>query len=279
MTRIAEALRRSRELTFDGSGAPQTPTCQEDDAQSWLTALPSELDAPQPSTTQPMPPLPAPPSGRSRALPDIGHGWREELAPIVRCMLQDGSADTRIRSVLFTAIAPEHSAAPCAAVADALARQTSGSVCVLDGNLRAPSLHTSFGLRGTAGISELLLRQGTARAYLTKLTPNLWLLPAGTLCAEAVPVLAGAQMREHLRALLATFDYVLVDTSAASVHSDAVTLGILVDAVVLVIGANATRREVAKRTIDRLRASHVNVLGAILTNRDFPIPETLYRML
>jgi Mrp family chromosome partitioning ATPase len=52
-----------------------------------------------------------------------------------------------------------------------------------------------------------------------------------------------------------------------------------VDAAVLVIGANASRREVAKRTIDQLRASNVTVLGAILTNRDFPIPEALYRVL
>jgi Mrp family chromosome partitioning ATPase len=86
-------------------------------------------------------------------------------------------------------------------------------------------------------------------------------------------------MRRHLREMLAEFDYVLLDTSSASVHSDAVALGPLVNAVVLIVGANATRREVAKRAIDRLHAANVKVLGAILTNRDFPIPETLYRLL
>ena len=194
-------------------------------------------------------------------------------------MLQDGPAETRIRSLLFTAIGPEHSGSLCAATAEALSHQTPGSVCLLDCNLRSPSLHASFGLSGMPGISELLLQRGNLRACLARLTPNLWLLPAGGCCAEAVPVLSGEQMRGHLRDVLTTFDYVLVDTSAASVHSDAVALGALVDGVVLVIGANATRREVAKRSIDHLHAAKVKVLGAILTNRAFPIPETIYRML
>lgn len=86
-------------------------------------------------------------------------------------------------------------------------------------------------------------------------------------------------MRRHVRDVLATFDYVLMNTSAASARSDAVALGGLVDAVVLAIGANATRREVAKRTLEQFRVANVRILGAILTNRDFPIPERLYRLL
>jgi Mrp family chromosome partitioning ATPase len=290
VSHIAEALRKSREDAFDRLGAPDIPAGQQEDTQSWLTAeIPWELDDAQMPTTQ-VGPTPASPSsggdddqdiasGRTRALRDFGHGWQEQLAPLVNRMLQEGPAETRIRSVLFTAIAPERSARLCAATGDALAQHTSGSVCLLDANLREPSLHASFGLGAAPGLSELLLRRRHFRACVARLTTNLWLLPVGTLSTDAVPVLAGERMREHVRQLTAAFDYVLLDSSPASLHRDAVTLGALVDAAVLVIGANASRREVAKRTIDQLRASNVTVLGAILTNRDFPIPEALYRVL
>ena len=47
----------------------------------------------------------------------------------------------------------------------------------------------------------------------------------------------------------------------------------------LVLEANATRREAAFRVSEHLRASQIRVLGAVLNKRTFPIPESLYRRL
>lgn len=287
MSRVADAIRKYRGLGVD----PLDRAAQRDaDSPSWIAAkIPWDLDDP-PAPTNPRASLPELPSLELDSTPDVRYactksvldiecGTREQLAHIAQRMLQPGPTDTRIRSLLFTAVGPEQSARVCAATADALAEQTTGSVCLVDGNLHAPSLNTLVGVNGMPGVSDLLLQGGDLRSFLARLTANLWLLPGGTRCAEAVPVLVGEQMRRHVRDVLATFDYVLMNTSAASARSDAVALGKLVDAVVLAIGANATRREVAKRTLEQFRVANVRILGAILTNRDFPIPERLYRLL
>jgi Mrp family chromosome partitioning ATPase len=51
------------------------------------------------------------------------------------------------------------------------------------------------------------------------------------------------------------------------------------DGVVLVLEANATRRDAARRVKEILDAAKVSVLGVVLNNRTFPIPDVLYRRL
>ena len=53
----------------------------------------------------------------------------------------------------------------------------------------------------------------------------------------------------------------------------------MADGVVLVIEANSTRREAARMAKETFESANVKLLGAILNNRTFPIPESLYRKL
>jgi Mrp family chromosome partitioning ATPase len=53
----------------------------------------------------------------------------------------------------------------------------------------------------------------------------------------------------------------------------------LTDGFVLILEANVTRREAALKVSENLRASGIQVLGAVLNKRTFPIPESLYHKL
>ena len=76
--------------------------------------------------------------------------------------------------------------------------------------------------------------------------------------------------------LVREFDYLLIDSPALSVCNDAVVLGGASDGVVMGLKANSSRRESAKRALDELQAAKVRVLGAVLNQRTFPIPESIY---
>ena len=281
MSRIADVLRKHRALALGASGAVDAAISSEADPAAWY---PSEQEG---SVEAAGSPVPQPGAVTTAEIPEAAPDVRArfdtastaQLSRLVHRMLDTDPAGARVRSVLFTSVGPERSADFCGATAEALASHTSGSVCLVEGNLRHPSLHRGFGLPETPGLSDLLLRHTTLRACLVRVAANLWLLPAGTNAAEAAPALAGEAMRSSLREMVRTFDYVLVDTAAAVLHTDGLALAPLVDGVVLVIGANTTRREVARRIVDRLRGANAKVLGAVLANRDFPIPDRLYRML
>jgi Mrp family chromosome partitioning ATPase len=76
--------------------------------------------------------------------------------------------------------------------------------------------------------------------------------------------------------LRAEFDYVLIDTPAISSSNDATVLGAATDGLVVVLKANSSRRESARGAMQDLRAAKVRVLGAVLNQRTFPIPQSIY---
>jgi Mrp family chromosome partitioning ATPase len=51
------------------------------------------------------------------------------------------------------------------------------------------------------------------------------------------------------------------------------------DGMILVLSAQKTRRIAARKIKDVLDAAHVRVLGTVLCDREFPIPERIYRQL
>jgi capsular exopolysaccharide synthesis family protein len=167
----------------------------------------------------------------------------------------------------------------CALAAEALAAQGRGSVCLVDCNLRTPGLHQQFGSENHHGLSDALLGSGQVREYARPLSRNLWLLSCGSAAAAGLAMLGSDRMRSGLAELRAAFDYVLIDTPPLNACHDAILLGGLSDGVVLMLKANSSRRETARKAVQELQAANVRILGAVLNQRTFPIPESLYKRL
>jgi Mrp family chromosome partitioning ATPase len=53
----------------------------------------------------------------------------------------------------------------------------------------------------------------------------------------------------------------------------------LADGLILVLSARHTRRAAARRIKQLLDEARVQLLGTVLTDREFPIPERIYRRL
>jgi Mrp family chromosome partitioning ATPase len=86
-------------------------------------------------------------------------------------------------------------------------------------------------------------------------------------------------MCSRLLDLRKEFGYLLVDAPPLGADIIASVLGQVTDGVVLVLEAHATRRATARRAKETLEAANVPLLGTVLNNRTFPIPEKLYRRL
>jgi Mrp family chromosome partitioning ATPase len=92
-------------------------------------------------------------------------------------------------------------------------------------------------------------------------------------------LLSLAELKHLLGQLSGEFEYVLIDAPGAGVCGDAAILGQVADSAVLVIEADSTRRMSARRAKESLDAAGVRLLGAVLHDRSFPIPERLYKRL
>jgi len=53
-------------------------------------------------------------------------------------------------------------------------------------------------------------------------------------------------------------------------------LGQLADGVVLIVSANSTREEAGRKAKESLEMAGSRLLGAVLNNRTYPIPQPIY---
>jgi capsular exopolysaccharide synthesis family protein len=205
---------------------------------------------------------------------------REESLKLVQriFLLQAGESP---RAVVFAGIDHRNGCTRiCAGAALTLAANAPGTVCLVDANLRSPSLPKLFGVTNHHGLTDALLEEGPIRDFVRPLGPkNLSLLSCGSLTADSSAVLNSDRLKKRLAGLREEFDHVLIDAPPLNQYADALALGQLADGLVLVLEANSTRRESALNVTESLRAAQVQVLGAVLNKRTFPIPELLYHKL
>jgi capsular exopolysaccharide synthesis family protein len=168
----------------------------------------------------------------------------------------------------------------CVEVGRILAANTRASVCLLDANFRSPSLPQFFEVPADQGLSDALVLEGDIRNFARQLEPpNLWLLSAGMVTPDSPNLLNSDRLKLRLRELRETFEYVLIDSPALNLYTDALALGGIADGLVVVLQADSTRRESALKGLQTLREANVPVLGAVLNRRTFPIPDFVYRRL
>jgi len=168
----------------------------------------------------------------------------------------------------------------CVSVAETLAKNIRGSVCLVEANLRSPALPEMFGTTNHHGLTDALLQDGPIRSFAKLVRgENLWLLSSGALAADSANLLNSERLQTRFAELRKEFDFVLIDAPPLTPYSDALAFGQLTDGFILVVEANATRREAALQVAENLRAANVRILGAVLNQRTFPIPESLYHRL
>jgi Mrp family chromosome partitioning ATPase len=143
-----------------------------------------------------------------------------------------------------------------------------------------PSLHRLLGPGNFPGFADEAVNSGQIKDLAVRIAGgNLWLIPAGTPAAQAQGPIGSDRLRSHISELRKEFEYILIDAPPVHSSANAVLLGQMTEGVILVVEANSTRREAARMAKETLENANVRLLGAILNNRTFPIPEALYRKL
>ncbi|MCV2365061.1 polysaccharide biosynthesis tyrosine autokinase [Paucibacter sp. DJ1R-11] len=103
--------------------------------------------------------------------------------------------------------------------------QLGGRTLLIDADLRGPRQHEVFGVQNTSGLSGILAGRTEGQAIQPiKGVPNLFLLPVGITPPNPLELLERPAFGLLLRELVSKFDYVIVDTPAAELGSDAVVI-------------------------------------------------------
>lgn len=203
----------------------------------------------------------------------------EEIKLVQRVFLLSGREAPQV--VVFCGVQEDNGAAGiCARAAGHLAEQTGSRVCLVEGDLKSPRLHDYFGSDNLSGLTDALSEPGPIRNFVQHLPGGgVSLLSAGFHCGEERIPWQSVAWQSRMTELRREFKFTLIAGPPANLHADPMLLGQSTDGVILVLESNITRRETARKIKESLAKANVKLLGAVLNNRTFPIPEAIYRKL
>jgi hypothetical protein len=197
---------------------------------------------------------------------------REQIHGLVRKVFF--SSNRPVRQVVFSAVDSEADVRHiCRRVAETLARETVESVAVL--SRRSQAFLEAQANLGRRSEPERRARLMPLHRIADRLRDNLWLVPA-LGGGDSIPA---ASLHSYLGEMRREFAYSILEAAPAGESNQTAAMAQFADGVILVLTAHRTRRLKARKVKESLEAAQTRILGTVLSDRMFPIPEKLYRRL
>lgn len=147
---------------------------------------------------------------------------------------------------------------------------------IIDANLRKPSMHNLFNIPSRPGLAGILEDQVALEDAVTKLDSHLNIMPAGNSSFDPIALLSSIKMNDIISQAQEKYEVVLIDCANLSDYKDGEVISLNTDGVVYVVCEGRTRRQVVKNAVKLWENRRSNLLGVVLNNRRFVIPEMLY---
>jgi hypothetical protein len=193
---------------------------------------------------------------------------REQIRGLVQRVFFAGGSPP-VRQVVFSAAEPDTDVANlCDQVGQALALETRADIAIVGRERQVGEID-----------QPRYAGSGTIKSWSTQAAINLWRVPgfARRECREESGT--GPYWLAWLAELRNEFEYAVIHGPVAAISSEAALLGQLSDGIILVLGAHSTRRATARKIKEALEDAQSRLLGAVLSERRFPVPERIYRWL
>lgn len=189
----------------------------------------------------------------------------------IRTTLLVSSPPGRIKTILFTSpLSREGKSSTVSNLGITLA-EAHRRVVIVDSDLRKPKQARIFGIGGGAGpgLSDYLSANVEHEAIIkpTEVT-NLYVITSGPLPADPIERLTSEKMDLLVATLKRSYDFVLFDAPPLLAVSDALAMGLMADAIILVARGGQTPIPAIKQAKQKLDAHKLKCLGVILNGVD-----------
>ena len=189
----------------------------------------------------------------------------------IRTTLLVSSPPGRIKTLLFTSPLAKEGKSSTVSNLGIMLAEANRRVVIIDSDLRKPKQARIFGANSPSGPGlSRYLSSHIEPADIVKPTsvPNLQLITSGPLPANPIELLTSEKMDSLVAYLKRSFDFVLFDTPPLLAVSDALAMGPMADAIILVARGGQTPIQALKQAKQKLDAHKLKCLGVILNGVD-----------
>jgi capsular exopolysaccharide synthesis family protein len=199
----------------------------------------------------------------------------------LRARIQSIRRTRPFRSLVLTSARPgEGKSTTAVNLALSFGLDLSTTTCLVDADLRTPSVQRAFPELPKLGLAELLQGDGDAKldeALIAVPDTRLSVLPVRTLPERPAELLSSPHMERLLQELTSRFNTVLIDAPPVLGLPDAVSLVDLCDAALLVVRAGGPPRGEVEAALERLDAARL--IGTVFNgceSGESPYPYSYY---
>ncbi|MGN5454704.1 MAG: CpsD/CapB family tyrosine-protein kinase [Candidatus Kurthia intestinigallinarum] len=177
------------------------------------------------------------------------------------------SKSDKLKSFLVTsAIQAEGKSTTAANLAYLLAEEGK-NVLFIDADLRKPTVHYTFHLKNTVGLSHVLSNQiEVASAIQRTDVTGLSIMTSGPIPPNPSELLGSQRFQTFLAEVEESYDWIIFDTSPLLAVTDTQLLANRLDGTILVVDSMNTDKKMAKKAMNLLKSADAKVLGVVMNN-------------
>lgn len=190
---------------------------------------------------------------------------RAESFRQLRTNLQFANISGRAETLLVTSSLPGEGKSTTATNLAIAMSQAGQTVCLVDADLRRPSVSEYLGLDRNAGLTTALVGISDVNDLLQPWGgDNLFVLTSGAIPPNPSELLGSAAMEQLILGLQDAFDVVIIDAPPLLPVTDAAVLAQHVGGVVVVVGSQKVKRQELEKALGALDMVDATLLGVIL---------------
>ena len=186
----------------------------------------------------------------------------------LRTNLQYSSFDKEYKVIVVTSSEPGEGKSTTAGNLAISLAQGEKKVVLIDCDLRKPSLHKRFKVSNIVGLSDVLIGMEKLEDAGNRYKKNLMILTSGKVPPNPSEMLGSKAMTALLDTLREDFDYIILDTPPIQLVTDSQILATKADGTILVIKAEATKKEAVQSSINLLKKVNAHIIGTVLNGVD-----------
>jgi protein-tyrosine kinase len=146
--------------------------------------------------------------------------------------------------------------------------QLGGRTLLIDADMRTPRQHELFGVAGRSGLSNILVGRADADViHQVPKLPGLFVLPVGAMPPNPLELVQRPSFGLLMHEMCSKFDYVLVDTPAATHGADARVIAAKCGAALIIGRREVTRMDALQTLIQQVNKSLTRFAGVMINER------------
>ena len=187
------------------------------------------------------------------------------------------SKTDKLKSLLVTSAVQAEGKSTIAANITYLLAEEGQRILFIDADLRKPTVHYTFQLKNTLGLSLVLSNQSELKSCIQKSDiEHLDILTSGPIPPNPSELIGSKRFETMLAEAEAMYDWVIFDTSPLLAVTDTQLLANRVDGTILVVNIEETSKKMTKKAMSLLRNVDAKIIGAVMNNMTSQNMNTYY---